>query len=70
MLWEFRETPDGRWYWRRHEDNGEYINAIRTFDSQTACIADAFDHGYLCINAPSKLRTAAEPALLEHSVPL
>lgn len=59
MLWEFRETPDGRWYWRCHETNGGYINAIRTFDSQTECIADAFDHGYLCVNTPSKLRTPA-----------
>ena len=54
MLWEFRETPDGRWYWRCHEQDGLYTNAIRTFDTRSDCVADAFDHGYLSLHAPSK----------------
>jgi hypothetical protein len=43
--WQFGQTLDRRWYWRKFNDYGTHIDSPRMFASRVDCIADAFEHG-------------------------
>ena len=45
--WQFGQTMDQRWYWRRFNDDGTQTESARMFGSRVHCIADAFEHGYM-----------------------
>jgi len=45
--WQFGQTMDQRWYWRRFNDDGTQTESSRMFANRVDCIADAFEHGYM-----------------------
>jgi hypothetical protein len=44
--WQFGQTLNLQWYWRRLHDDGTSLDSSRTFGSRVECIADAFENGY------------------------
>jgi hypothetical protein len=61
--WEFGQTADQRWYWRRLHADGTFLESPRTFESRLDCVANAFDHGYC---SPP----VGQSIFLPHDVPL
>jgi hypothetical protein len=45
--WQFGQTTDRRWFWRKLCDDSTHVDSARTFSSRLECVADAFEHGYL-----------------------
>jgi hypothetical protein len=62
--WQFGQNTDRRWYWRRLNDDSNYVESSRTFRSRLDCIADAYENGYL---SPQTDQTIFAPPRAESS---
>jgi hypothetical protein len=69
--WQFGQTLDSRWYWRKLCEDRTFVQSACNFDTRMQCVADAFANGYLSPPAgqsiflpsdlPEHLRTASAP---------
>ena len=68
QTWEFSQTWDQCWYWRRLRNDGTFEQSPRPFDSRLECVADAFEHGYCSPSAEQSIFLSRDLTLLPDGV--
>ena len=62
--WQFGQTLDARWYWRKLREDGTFLQSTCNFDTRMQCVADAFANGYLSPSSAQSIFFASD--LPEH----